>query len=90
MKFMLIMNGCWSSVEPSVEASDTKPERETRSSSGKASVDQSEGSAKALAIIGLNVADHLVPEVAEASSARELWLKFEKTFKPRQRLGVFC
>ena len=90
MMFMLIVNGCWTAVEPSVDASETKPERETRSSSGKASADQSEVSTKALAIIGLNVSDHLVPEVAAASSARELWLQLRRTSRPRQRLGVFC
>ena len=85
MMFMLIVNGCWSSVNPRVEEDETKSGAETRSSSGKALADQSEGSAKALAIIGLNVSDHLVPEVAEASSARELWQQFERTFQAKTK-----
>ena len=40
---------------------------------------------EALAIIGLLVADHLLREVDEADSARELWDKLERTFASKSK-----
>ena len=79
MKFLLISKKLWTAVEPVKETTE-KPG--TRSVSDAAATAE-EKSMEALAIIGLHVADHLLNEVDEADSARDLWNKFEKTYAAR-------
>ena len=76
---MLISKKLWTAVEPVKETTE-KPG--TRSVSDAAATAE-EKSMEALAIIGLHVADHLLNEVDEADSARDLWNKFEKTYAAR-------
>ena len=80
IKFLLISKKLWAAIEPATETSQ-KPE--TRSASSETAATASEKSMEALAIIGLHVADHLLREVDEADSARQLWDKFESTFAAR-------
>ena len=61
MQFLLTLKKTWPAIETTSEGTDTKTE--TRSSS-KGAADLSELSADAKALIGLNVADHLLPEVS--------------------------
>lgn len=81
MKFLLVSKKLWSAIEPAAVPESEK--RETRSASTESSAAASEKSMEALALIGLHVADHLLREVDEAESARELWEQFAKTFAAR-------
>ena len=77
---MLVVNKLWKVVEegPAVSTAD-----ETDASGGGRS---SEDSDRALALIGMNVADHHLPLVSRCRTAKELWpLGFALQYLPRQK-----
>lgn len=90
MMFLLTVKKLWGAIEPAeqvpVEAKTVETGVQTRSkasSSTGQSAEESDLSAQALGVIGLNVEDHLLLEVAEAGSAREIWEHFENTFQAK-------
>ena len=90
MRFLLTVKKVWAAIEPAVQASSAAKTDDTgvqtrsmTSSSTGQSAEESDLSAQALSIIGLNVEDHLLLEVAEAGSAREIWDHFETIFQAK-------
>jgi hypothetical protein len=82
VKMMLVINKLWKVVElgPAAPTAD-----ETEASGGGRSNDDSD---RALALIGMHVADHHLPLVSRCNTAKELWDSLSSTYRARNQARV--
>ena len=80
MGLLLRLHKCWEAVRPPSAASSSSSASAATSQAPSVSAEED---SKALAYIGLHVADEYLQHVANATSARALWCTFEGLFVTR-------